>query len=50
MTSLKIAQFVCLFMLAVHAYQHVSRPRPAKLIAANVWAAAFVVLLALAPV
>jgi multisubunit Na+/H+ antiporter MnhF subunit len=49
MTPLKIAQFVCLFMLAVHAYKHVTRPSHDRLLAANVWAAAFVVLIALMP-
>jgi hypothetical protein len=49
MTGLKLAQFVCLFMLAVHAYKHISRPSPDRLIAANVWAAAFVVLIAFMP-
>jgi hypothetical protein len=48
-TPLKIAQFVCLFMLGLHAYRHVSEPSPAKLIAANVWGAAFVVLIAFMP-
>lgn len=49
MTSLKIAQFVCLFMLGVHLYQHVSSPSNVKLISANIWAAAFVVLIAFMP-
>lgn len=49
MSSLKISQFLCLFMFAVYTIQALRHPSSTRAIIANVWAAALVVLIAFMP-